>query len=73
MANRAVVGGSKCIIYAASADADRIAKAIMKAFDNRKMLAKWGANGRAIMREKYDWATVVYDLNQYLDFLRISK
>lgn len=64
--NRAISGGSKCVIYAASADADGIAKAIMNAFDNRKMLAKWGTSGRAIVKEKYAWATVARDLNQYL-------
>jgi glycosyltransferase involved in cell wall biosynthesis len=64
--NRAVSAGSKCVIYAGSTDADGIARAIMNAFDNREMLAKWGASGRAVVKERYAWAIVARDLDRYL-------
>lgn len=64
--NREIAGNSPCVIYVASADSEEIAKAIMHAFDERDMLDKWGAYGRAMIRERYDWAEVARSLNLYL-------
>ena len=65
-ANREIVGKSKCGIYVSSADPREIAKAIMYAYDNRKVLKEWGFCGRAIVEEKYDWKKVAKDFESYL-------
>lgn len=67
-ANREVAGKSKCVIYAASSDSKSITRAIIHAFDNRNKLGEWGATGRALMEEKYEWSKVAQSLERYLSY-----
>ncbi|MGD0423865.1 MAG: glycosyltransferase [Candidatus Bathyarchaeia archaeon] len=69
-ANREVTGDSRAVIYAASADPKEIAKAMMFAFDNRHMLVEWGAAGRTIVEERYDWKRIAHNFDQYLSSRR---
>lgn len=65
-ANRGILGNCKCGIYASSADPKEIAAAIVYAYNNKKMLRKWGACGRMIMEKRYSWDKVAEDLEAYL-------
>jgi len=66
LANREVVGNSKCGIYVSSSTPNEIAKAIVYAYNNQAMLKEWGSYGRAIISEKYSWERVAEDLHNYL-------
>jgi glycosyltransferase involved in cell wall biosynthesis len=66
LGNRSIVGDSKCGTYVADANSCEFAKAIMHLHDNKKMLKQWGAQGRRIVREKYDWSKVAELFEQYL-------
>jgi len=65
-ANRGIVGKSRCCIYVSSADPHQIAKAIMYAYDNRKVLKERGFCGRRIVEEEYDWNKVAEDFESHL-------
>jgi glycosyltransferase involved in cell wall biosynthesis len=65
-ANREVTGKSKCVIYADSSGSNSLTRAIIHAFDNRSKLGEWGATGRALMKEKYEWSKVAQSLERYL-------
>lgn len=65
-ANRSIVGNSECGIYAQSANPEDIAKAILYSHTMRHMLKTWGAAGRRIVEEKYDWNRVAQCLDAYL-------
>lgn len=65
-ANREVLGKCKCGIYASSADPKEIATAIVYAYNNKKMLRKWGAYGRMIVENRYSWDKMAEDLEAYL-------
>jgi glycosyltransferase involved in cell wall biosynthesis len=64
-ANRNVGGDSKSVIYA-KPDEEGIAKAIMYAFDNKDSLKEWGARGRALVKEEFDWPIIARNLDRYL-------
>ena len=65
-ANRVVLGECGCGIYASSADPREIAKSIVYAYENRKMLRKWGDCGRIIVEERYSWMKVAENFEAYL-------
>lgn len=65
-ANREVIGMDKSGIYVASADPEKIAKAIAYVYDNRGRLKEWGSSGRTIVTKKYDWKKVAENLERYL-------
>lgn len=65
-ANRDVLGKSKCATYASTVDPKEIADAMVYTYNNRKMLGKWGANGRVIVEERYSWTKVAEDFEAYL-------
>jgi glycosyltransferase involved in cell wall biosynthesis len=65
-ANRMVVGDRRCGIYAVSDSSKAIAEGIAFAHESRNMLKEWGREGRMIMKERYDWATVAQKLDSYL-------
>lgn len=65
-AHRSVIGSEICGIYTKSSDPIDIANSIEYTYDNRNYLASWGSVGRRIVEEKYTWAKVAKDLEQYL-------
>jgi len=65
-ANREIVGNSKCGIYISSANPGEIGKSIIYAYNNKEKLKEWGALGRGIIIEKYDWEKAAKDLENYL-------
>jgi glycosyltransferase involved in cell wall biosynthesis len=64
-ANREVADESKAVVYA-EPNAEGIAKAVMYAFDNRDRLAEWGAFGRELIEEEYEWKIIARKLDRYL-------
>jgi glycosyltransferase involved in cell wall biosynthesis len=69
-ANRYVMGNSECGVYLQTAKPKEIAQGISYLYNNRSSLARWGESGRAIVSERYSWAKVAQDLEEYL--LRIE-
>ena len=65
-AHRAVIGEAKCGIYISSVKPIEIAKAIEYAYLNKENLQELGKIGRAIIKEKFTWAKVAGDLENYL-------
>jgi len=65
-ANREVLGKSECGIYASTADPKEIAAAIVYAYNNKRMLRKWGDYGRMIVEKRYSWDKVADDFEAYL-------
>jgi glycosyltransferase involved in cell wall biosynthesis len=65
-AHRFVIGSEICGIYTKLSDPIEIANSIEYAYNNRKYLVSWGSVGRRIVEEKYTWAKVAKDLEQYL-------
>ena len=65
-ANREVIGSCKCGIFISSNKPDEIAKAIIKAYNNKARLKEWGSYGRDIIEKKYSWEKVAKDLENYL-------
>lgn len=65
-ANKEITAESKSVIYAPSADAEGIAKALRFAFDNRNMLDEWGIDGRLLIERHFDWTVIAQRLDQYL-------
>jgi glycosyltransferase involved in cell wall biosynthesis len=65
-AHRAVLGEAKCGIYISSAKPMEIVKAIENAYLNKENLEEWGKIGRQIIVEKFTWAKVARDLENYL-------
>jgi len=65
-ANREVIGNCKCGIFVSSNKPDEIAKAIIKAYNNKAKLKEWGSYGREIIEKKYSWEKVAKDLENYL-------
>jgi len=68
-ANRDVLGKSKCGIYISSTEPKEIAKAILYAYTNRRMLRKWGSYGRRIVERKYSWKKAAENLEVYISGL----
>lgn len=65
-ANRELIGEEECGIYISTASPEAIADAILHAYNNREKLEKWGASGRAIVMEEYDWKTVAQNFEKHL-------
>lgn len=65
-ANREIVGEKKCGIYASSSDPNEIARAMVFAYSSKKKLKEWGALGRKIVIQKYNWDKAAKDLENYL-------
>jgi glycosyltransferase involved in cell wall biosynthesis len=65
-ANKEVTTENRSVIYASSADAEGIAKAIRYAFDNRNMLNEWGTDGRLLIERQFNWNVIARRLDQYL-------
>ena len=65
-ANREIVGNSKCGIYISSPNSVEIANSIVRAYQNREKLKKWGASGREIITKRYNWEKAAEDLWNYL-------
>lgn len=65
-ANRSIVGDSECGIYVRSTNPEDIAEAILYSHVMRDRLSAWGAAGRAIVQERYDWKRVAQCLDEYL-------
>lgn len=68
-ANREVIGEEDCGIYVSAASPEAIAEAILNAYNNREKLEKWGASGRARVKEEYDWRTIAQSFEKYLHSL----
>jgi glycosyltransferase involved in cell wall biosynthesis len=66
LAHRSVVGEAKCGLYTSSVNPAEIAKAIEYAYINKEDLDEWGKTGWKIVKEKYTWAKVAKDLENYL-------
>ena len=65
-ATRMIVGEAECGIYIDSADPAEIAKGILYARDEKSTLEDRGACGRALVKGRYDWASVAEGLEDYL-------
>lgn len=65
-ANREILGNCKCGIYASSANAEEIARALAYACENRAEVEGWGAFGRTIVEERYTWNKVAESFETYL-------
>jgi glycosyltransferase involved in cell wall biosynthesis len=66
-ANRELIGDEKCGIYLSSVTPQTIAEAISYAYVNKRELDKWGATGRIIVEEEYDWRRLAKSLESYLN------
>ena len=66
-ANRELIGEEKCGIYVSSVTPQAIAEAIAYAYMNKEKLDKWGATGRLIVAEEYDWRRIAYSLENFLN------
>jgi glycosyltransferase involved in cell wall biosynthesis len=69
-AHRQIMGRSKCVFYASSAEPNDIARAISNAYNNRASLNKLGTLGRQIIKERYTWESVSENFDRYLSKLR---
>jgi glycosyltransferase involved in cell wall biosynthesis len=65
-ANRALIGEEKCGLYLSSTSPEEIAKTILYAYANREILEKWGASGRLLVKEEYDWKAVARSFEKNL-------
>jgi glycosyltransferase involved in cell wall biosynthesis len=65
-AHRLVTNNEKCAIYLNSVTPEEIAKSVEYAYNNRDMLPLWGSIGRDIIQQKYTWAKVAKNLENYL-------
>lgn len=65
-ANRELIGKEECGIYLSAATPEAIVQAILHTYNNQEKLEKWGASGRAIVKEEYDWKTVAQIFEKHL-------
>jgi glycosyltransferase involved in cell wall biosynthesis len=68
-AHRQIMGRSRCVFYASSAEPNDIARAITNAYNNRESLNKLGTLGRRIIKERYTWESVSENFDRYLSKL----
>jgi glycosyltransferase involved in cell wall biosynthesis len=68
--HREIVGNKKCGIYIPSTNPPEIARSIEYAYDNKERLKKWGASGRVIVNDKYNWEKAAEDLENYLRWVK---
>jgi len=66
-AHTAVVGDAKCGIYISSTKPEKIAEAILFAYERKDQLDELGKTGRKIVTERYTWDKVSEDLDNYLE------
>jgi len=68
-ANRQLVGEKECGIYLSSVTPKAIVGAISYAYINKEKLDEWGATGRLLVEEEYDWRIVAQSVESYLNEL----
>jgi glycosyltransferase involved in cell wall biosynthesis len=68
-AHRQIMGRSRCVFYASSAEPNDMARAITNAYKNRESLNKLGTLGRRIIKERYTWESVSENFDRYLSKL----